>query len=195
MNREKAINSQGVPSYINAVTSSDPKYQVRMFNGKPQFRIRKRNDSAKTGIVKYNGGRKTNGSFKEVQNSHTEEIDPEDDGIIGGYGDDSLSGSRKRLDGINNQQIISRLQSKYGIGAGIPTGNKPKKVKPGEALGFGKGIRKAYSNSNAPMQEPLVKMNSMSDKYSKMPIKKKFVNHNKLPEINQPKGMLPKIKS
>lgn len=41
------MNSQGLPTYSNSVKNDDPKYQVRVFNGKPQFRIRKRNESAK----------------------------------------------------------------------------------------------------------------------------------------------------
>lgn len=45
--QKKNTNSQGLPTYANSVNTEDPKYQVRVFNGKPQFRIRKRNDSAK----------------------------------------------------------------------------------------------------------------------------------------------------
>jgi hypothetical protein len=193
MNRQQAINSQGMPSYVNAIKSNDPKYETKMFNGKPQFRIRKRNDSAKNGIIKYNAGKKANRSLKGVQKSQADTIDNEDEETIGGYGDDSMTGSMKRLDDVNNKQIIGRLQSKYSIG--MPPGVKTKKRKPESMLGYGNGIRKTYSNTSAPIQDSLVKMNSMSDKYNKLPLKKKFSNQRKLPEISQPKGMLPKIKS
>jgi len=62
-----------MPIYNNTVKSDDPKYQVRMFNGKPQFRIRKRQESAKvSGLISRDKTRKNNeisNNFNWIENS------------------------------------------------------------------------------------------------------------------------------
>ena len=65
--QKKSVVNEGQQAYSNIVPGSDPKYQIRMFNGQPQFRIKKRQDSAKNQINRTEHIRKARDSAKCIE--------------------------------------------------------------------------------------------------------------------------------
>lgn len=194
--QKKVLDSQGAPLYSNTVKGDDPKYQVRVFNGKPQFRIRKRNESAKSNITRGSGIRKGQSSMKDMDRMNSGTIDDNDDeNLVGYYQDEQFTNSRKNIKELHNQKVITQLQTKYGIGAPIPPVSKLNNRLPPNGFNMNQGLRKAYSNTNSQLQDSFSNLTSINDKNGKVPFKKKFTNMNKLPELSTNTSILPKIKS
>lgn len=201
MNREKAIVSQGMPTF-NTGLSSDPKPPSRILNGKPEFRIRKRNESAKVKIGKNSTMRKHKTSFKESSQTRIDTIAPDEEAPTDPYKNHPPSHT-KRVNDLSSQQIISKMQVKYGMRTSLPPHSRTKKRRTVQGSVLSKGLKKAYSNKPPEMMEPILKMGSLKEKSfkersfkekgSKVPLKEKFINHNKLPEITGKKNLLPKI--
>ena len=123
--QKKNITSQGLPVYKNSVKTDDPKYQVRVFNGKPQFRIRKRNDSAKIHnmISRANSKNKPKNSLKNINIVDDQAVNAE-------YPSETAGVLKKSLKDISNHRLINKLQAKYGINPVIPPGSKHRNRKP-----------------------------------------------------------------
>merc|ERR1711974_303521 len=111
----------GAPN-CNINVSGDPKYQVKVFNGKPQFRIRKRNESAK--VSKPIGVRKGN-SFKQIEQSTSGTIEHDDEGIY----EETGASSYPRFENMDQRDVIGKIQAKYGLGKSQPNGSKTRKRK------------------------------------------------------------------
>mmetsp|Transcript_751 Transcript_751/g.624 ORF Transcript_751/g.624 Transcript_751/m.624 type:complete len:138 (+) Transcript_751:447-860(+) len=136
--------------------------------------------------------KKTNNSFKEIQPSQSDTIDQDEDNFVEPYKNTSALETKKK-DDLGNRNMINKIQAKYGIVPSLPSNSRSKKRRTVNGISLSNGMRKAYSNTGAEVYDPIVKMNTMSEKTSKLPIKKKFLNHNKLPEIIGNKNILPKI--
>ena len=93
---------------------------------------------------------------------------------------------------MSSSNVISRLQSKYGIGIPPFPGKSRKTV--GEIIQNNAAI-KTFSNANSTLQESLTEgYYPQKLKFSKGSFKKKLSEHNKLPEILVNNRILPKIK-
>ena len=160
-----------------------------MFNGQPQFRIKRRQDSAKNQknreeIIKK---AKCSSNYIEtnVNDTATDQWTEED------YLGDKMTRLRNRLTDLSNNNIISKLPSKYGLGI-LPSSSKTRKSS--KDMHQNGTLKKTFSNSHSTLQSSDNNFAPPRPKISKGSFKKKFTDHNRLPDINQNNTVLPKIK-
>lgn len=188
----KITNDEGQQPYNNAVPGSDPKYQIRIFNGQPQFRIRKRQESAKNQINRAELVRKVRDSTKYIDTIGNDTACDNINVTDNEYFDDRDRKKIVHITDVSNATVIARIQSKYGIGI-PPWPEKSRKTT--NDIFQNNDAKKTFSNSQSNMQESLIEgYYPKRGKISKGSFKKKFSDHNKLPELTINNRLLPKIK-